>query len=74
METFIFIYAKENKIKVINLTESNLHNGLIAEGWVHTQTLDACGYIQFLHNDCKEVDLIDEIKSLSKKENHENNS
>ncbi len=40
---------------------------MLDDGWVHTQTVDACVYIQFLHNKCEDVDMIDEIKSLSKR-------
>jgi len=40
---------------------------LLNEGWAHTQTLDACVYIQYLHNNCEDVDLIEEIRSLIKR-------
>jgi len=67
-QSFVFVYAKDGKIKALNIEESKrLHNELINDGWVHTQTLDACCYIQYLHNDCEEVDLIDEMKSLTKR-------
>ena len=62
---FVFVFTKDRKIKALN-TEDNkrLRYELIKDGWVHTQILDACAYIEYLHNDCKEVNLIDEIKSL----------
>ena len=31
-----------------------------------TQTLDTCTWIQHLHNKCEEIDVLEEIKSLSK--------
>ena len=66
-QVFVFIYAKDKEIKVLNIEESKrLNDSLISEGWKHTHTLDACGWIQYLHNDCEDVDLFDEVKSLSK--------
>ena len=67
-QTFVFVYAKDGKIKALNIEESKrLQDELKKEGWVHTQTLDACVYIQYLHNDGENVDLIDEMKSLIKR-------
>lgn len=66
-QVFVFIYAKDKEIKVLNIEESKrLNDSLISEGWKHTHTLEACGWIQYLHNDCEDVDLFDEVKSLSK--------
>jgi hypothetical protein len=66
-QVFVFIYAKGKEIKALNIEESkSLNDSLINEGWKHTQTLDACVWIQYLHNDCEDVDLFDEVKSLSK--------
>ncbi len=67
--TFVFVYAKNGKIKVLNIDSSIKNNNeLINDGWVHTKTLDACVYLQYLHNNCEEVDLIYEITSLIKKD------
>jgi hypothetical protein len=67
-EAFVFVYTKDGKIKVLNIEEAKrLQYELVKGGWVHTQTLDACVYIQYLHNDCEEIDLIDEMKSLTKR-------
>ena len=67
-QAFVFIYAKDGKIKAINHQEAKRrHPELVKDGWVHTQTLDACAYIQCLHNDCEGGSLIDKINSLSKK-------
>lgn len=66
-QVFIFIYAKGKEIKVLNIEEhKRLNDSLIREGWKHTQTLDACVWIQYIHNNCEDVDLFDEVKSLSK--------
>lgn len=65
---FVFIYAKEGKIKALNIQEAKRRqNELVKENWIHTATLDACVYIEHLHNDCEDVDLIDEMKSLTKR-------
>ncbi len=65
-QVFVFIYAKDKVIKALNIEESKrLNDELLKEGWKHTQTLDACVWIQYLHNDCEDVDLFDEVKSLS---------
>jgi len=64
-ESFVFIYAKKKKIKALSLSESEKkHDSLIAEGWRHTQTLDACVWIEFLCNLCEDVDIINEINEL----------
>lgn len=64
---YVFIYAKGKEIKALNIHDAKkLNMALVIEGWKHTQTLDACTWIQFLHNDCKDINLLDEVKSLSK--------
>ena len=64
-QVFIFIYAKGYEIKVLNIEESKrLDAELKSDGWKHAQTLDACIFIQYLHNNCDNIRK--EIKSLSK--------
>ena len=66
-QVFVFIYAKDRKIKALNIEDSKrLNKELLKEGWKHTQTLDVCVWIQYLHNNCEVVDLYDDVKSLSK--------
>ncbi len=61
---YIFIYAKKGKIKALNIEDAKpIHEKLINDGWLHTQTLDACLFLQYIHNDCK--DIINEVKGLS---------
>lgn len=65
---YVFIYSKDEKIKALNLEDAkNLGDNLVKDGWVHTQTLDPCVFIEYLHNECENVDLISEIISLRKK-------
>lgn len=40
-----------------------LEKELLKDGWAHTKTLDAFFYIQYLHNDCEDIE--GDIKSLS---------
>ena len=62
---FIFIYAKGHEIQALTLTESNKqHQKLYDNGWTHTNTLDACSWVEFLHNRCDSI--ANEVKSLSK--------
>lgn len=62
-QAFVFIYAKGNEIKALNIEESKrLNDSLIKDGWKHTRTIDACVWIQYLCNDCE--DLEDEIRSM----------
>ena len=38
-QTFVFVYAKDGKIKALNIEESKrLQDELVKEEWVHTQT------------------------------------
>ena len=49
MQLFVFVYAKDNNVKVLSLDESSAQDGkLKAEGWKHTATLDAKTFIKFL--------------------------
>lgn len=62
-QVFVFIYAKGNEIKALNIEESKrLNDSLIKDGWKHTKTIDACVWIQYLCNDCE--DLGDEIRLM----------
>lgn len=64
--TFVFVYAKDKKIKVLGLEDSkNQEPGLLAEGWKHTQTINACAWLENLHNECTYSAILDEIISLS---------
>ena len=65
-ELIVFVYAKNGKIKCLTGSESRIvENILIEEGWVHTSTLNACTFIDFLHNSSKE-EALESIYNLSK--------
>jgi hypothetical protein len=66
MERFIFIYAKDGKIKALTHSQAlEKENKLKDDAWSHTATLDVTTFLQYLHNDCEKEDLLNEVKSLS---------
>lgn len=53
----IFVYKKEGKIKCLSLKdELNQGKELVKNSWVHVTTIDACVFIENLHNELK-IDL-----------------
>lgn len=65
MEEVIFVYAKDEQIKCYTLSEAkNIESGLLEDGWVHTRTLNACTFLEYLHNECLGLDVIKEIEQL----------
>ncbi len=66
MDEIVFVYAKKGKIIVLNASDANrLNKEYIEKGFKHTATLNACVYIQHLHNMSDKIDISKEIKSLS---------
>lgn len=66
MNNLVFVYSKDNQIKVLGLEKSReLNKALLSDGWKHTQTIDPCVWIEYLHNKCEDIDIVDEVKSLS---------
>lgn len=60
----VFIYKKEDRIKVLTTTESSeRHQQLLEVGWEHTSTLDPCRFLEYLHN-AKKKEIIKLIKEL----------
>lgn len=47
-EGIVFVYAKDNQIRV--LTMSDDHKLLKSDGWVHTHTLDVCRWLEHICN------------------------
>jgi hypothetical protein len=63
--SIVFVYYKEDKIKVLTLEQSkDKHEQIISEGWIHTATLDSCVYIEHLFNNNEDA-LYLTIKQLS---------
>lgn len=66
-QTFIFIYAKDGKIKSLTLEEAKkVEKTLQKDGWKHVQTLDACTFLDYLYNECDDNEKIIELKQLVK--------
>lgn len=42
------------------------HKALLSKGWVHIQTINACLWIEWLHNEFEIEGILDQIESLSK--------
>lgn len=69
MQTFVFVYTKEGKIKVLSHHQDQLEKDqLLSDGWTHTATLDACRWIEWLHNNAS--DKIKEINDLHNTEQY----
>ena len=63
----VYVYAKDCKIMVLDTINARaLHAHLIEGGWKHTQTIDACLYIENLYNKRCEIDLVQELTDLAK--------
>ena len=53
----IFVYKKDGKIKCLTLKDDlNQGKELVKNSWVHVSTIDACVFIENLHNNRK-IDL-----------------
>ena len=51
-ETVVFVYIKDDKIRCLDLDQAKATGkSLIVEGWKHISTLDACKFIEHLHNE-----------------------
>lgn len=64
-EAIVFVYLKDNKVKVLDVKESkNKHNLLINNGWKHISTLDACRFLEYLYNGISDEEIIRQIRNL----------
>jgi hypothetical protein len=62
---FLFIYAKEGKIKCLTVDEAH-EEKLTSEGWAHTATINPARWIEYMANgDQDPSDMLDEISKLS---------
>jgi hypothetical protein len=60
----IHVYSKDGKIKVLSFRQAlGKHNKLMKEGWIYTAVLNILQFIQYLHNECKDVE--EAVKELS---------
>lgn len=59
---FIFIYAKEGKVKCLTPDEARGEK-LTSEGWTHTATIDPARWIEAMANGQRDPsDMLDEIQ------------
>jgi hypothetical protein len=59
---FLFIYAKEGKIKCLTVDEAH-EEKLTSEGWTHTATINPARWIEYMANgDEDPSDMLDEIQ------------
>jgi hypothetical protein len=62
---FVFIYVKDNKVKVFDLeTSKELHDSMIKQGYKHIATLDPCKWIEFIINQDQDKDIISEVRGF----------
>ena len=66
LNSVVFVYSKEGKVKVLDLNTAvqTPDLELKADGWNLTATLDPCKFIEYLSNECNDVDILSEIKEL----------
>jgi hypothetical protein len=64
---FVFVYVKDNKVKVFDLeTSKELHDSMIKKGYKHISTLDPCKWIEFIINQDQDKDIISEVRDFLK--------
>jgi len=63
----IFVYAKDGKIKALDLETAldGEEDKLKSEGYTHTATLDPCRFIEYLCNESQNVTA--DVKGLLRK-------
>ena len=60
---YLFIYAKEGKIKCLTVDEAH-EEKLTSEGWAHTATINPASWIEAMANGDHKLpsDMLDEIQ------------
>jgi hypothetical protein len=72
--TAVFVFAKDKKVKCLNTSQATSFEQeyLKATGWIHTQTLNPCLFIQSLVNasNKKEIhELLESLRNTDKEQN-----
>jgi len=58
MENTIFIFAKDRKVKALNLEDAKEQaEPLIRDGWQQTASLNPCEWIEYLCNDSDNIEF-----------------
>lgn len=61
-DTFVFVYAKDGKIRCLTTGQGAEMDALEKNGWQHTATLNSVLWIEALVNDDNADELINELK------------
>lgn len=65
-DSLVFIYTKNNKIKALSLKGAiDYSEELLLDGYIHTETIEASMFIENVHNNCNDAEILSEIKLLS---------
>ena len=63
----IYTYAKDGKIICREYEDARyIHNEILKEGYKHTETTDPCAFLEHLHNECTDEEIIKQIRELGK--------
>lgn len=62
IDTFVFVYAKDGKIRCLTTGQGAEMDALEKEGWKHTATLNTVFWIEALVNNGYADKLINELK------------
>lgn len=66
MKQILFTYFKNWKLKVLTQYDNKgFHENLVQNGWKHTNTLNSVTFIEYLFNDCNDIDRAGEIQKLA---------
>ena len=64
-QLFVFVYAKDGVVKALSIEESrNQHTKLLDDGYVHTATLEACIFINYIANCQDDAEILSVVKGL----------
>lgn len=65
-QTIVFVYAKDGIIKALPLIKaSSDHSVLVDNGWTHTHTIDACIWMESIHNNKNNKHILNQVNGLS---------
>ena len=65
IDTFLFIYAKDGKIRCLTTGQGPEMDALEKSGWKHTATLNTVHWIEALVNGDDAAELIEELKGVT---------
>lgn len=64
----LLVYYKDGVVKTLDTgSDKTEHDKMIADGWIHTATLNAGVFVEQLYNEVPDEELRNTIKSLTRK-------